>query len=196
MKQENEKVVNLEEAQILESRLKGAFNINHKLIDSLNEKKFPLHWDLLLTMLVQTRKRIEAIGCEVQWAYSNRLAEATLSPDPIQKTRNTYSKMIPFYNLNNFMPFPENCLDIAIDGSFDLNEVKLKEYTLNQNTYVIPVDVQKAIDAYSVVFEKSDISPLLISKCVYPDNGKFRINKMTLLRALGCKPIGEQKKIA
>jgi len=196
MKQENEKVVDLQEAQILESRLKGAYNINHKLIDGLTEKKFPLYWDLLLAMLVQTRKRMDAIGSEVGWAYSNRLAEATLSPEPIQQTRNTYSKMIPFYNMNNFTPFPESCLDIALDGSFEINEARLKEYTLNQNTYELAADVQMSIDAYSVAFEKSDISPLLISKCAYPDNGKFRINKMALLRALGCKPVGQQKKIA
>ena len=196
MKQENEKVVDLQEAQILEGRLKGAFNINHKLIDSLNEKKFPLHWDLLLAMLVQTRKRMAAIGSEVRWAYSNRLAELMISPNTIQETRNTYSKMLPFYNVNNFMPFPESCLDIAPNGSFELNEARLKEYTLNQNTYELSANVQMSIDAYSVAFEKSDISPLLISKCSYPENGKFKINKMALLRALGCKPVGEQKKIA
>ena len=196
MKQEIEKVVNLEGAQIMELKLKAAFKINRKLIDCLKEKRFPLYWDLLLAMLVQTRKRLVAIGSEVRWAYSNRLAESTLSPNPIQETRNTYSKMLPFYNVNNFMPFPESCLDIAPDGSFELNEARLKEYTLNQNTYELAADVQMSIDAYSVAFEKSDISPLLISKCAYPDNGKFRINKMALLRALGCKPVGQQKKIA
>jgi len=196
MKQENEKVVNLEEAQILGSRLKGAFNINRKLIDGLKEKRFPIYWDLLLAMLVQNYKRMATISGGVQWAYSNRLAESTLSPEPIQKVRNDYSKVIPFYNLNNFIPFPESCLDIAPDGSFELNEARLKEYTLNQNTYELSVDVQKAIDAYGVAFEKSDISPLLISKCAYSDNGKFKINKLALLRALGSRPVGEQKKIA
>ena len=196
MKQEIEKVVNLEGAQIMELKLTAAFKINRKLIDCLKEKRFPIYWDLLLAMLVQNYRRMAAISGGVQWTYSNRLAESTLSPEPIQKVRNDYSKVIPFYNLNNAMPFPEICLNFAPDGSFELNEDRLKEYTVNQNTYELPVKVQKAIDAYGVAFEKSDISPLLISKCAYSDNGKFKINKLALLRALGSRPVGDQKKIA
>jgi|GEM_PF-3369640 len=193
----NEKVVALESAQILESKLNGAYNCNLRMINDLKERNFPIYWDLLLAKLTQSYSRMSAFEGDVTFAYSDRIAKSTLDIRPIQEVRNEYSRALPTYDFNNnIIPFPESCLDIAPDGSYELNEVRLKEYALNKNTYEIPEDLQQSIDACTAAFETSIISPRLIAEHTYNKDGKYLIYKLGLLRAMGCKPVGDQKRLA
>lgn len=160
-------------------RLKG-------YISGLEEKSFPVYWDLLYRIFVLGE------GNPIR-EYRYRLADSIPSTLDRLDAANAYARLLPRHNVERYNAIPAVCVDVAPDGSFKVNESKLEAYVTEHCTYELSEEDLKGIEAYNKAFASSSIAPHAMVSCARPVDGRIQINESMYIEALGKRSLADCK---
>lgn len=165
MKQKTYTYIDQDSADILFMRKRAEYAKVNWVIKELKKENLPLWWDILWDGLKGGNFIIKAYM--ERWAKINHinLNDMTQRND----LRDKFSILEdPHYNFR----YPQRFLQRAEDGSFSIDENKLKQDCIEQHTYTITAEQKQAIDNIINGFELLKINPIRAQHFFHQQDGK------------------------
>lgn len=175
MKNKNFVITDQDSADILFMRTRSEYARVNWVIKELKKENLPLWWDILWDGLNGGDFIFKAYM--ERWAKINHmnLNDMTQRSD----LRNKFSILEdPHFKFR----FPQRFLKRAEDGSFAIDENKLKQDCIEQHTYTITAEQKQAIDNIIDALHLLKINPERIRTFFYQQDGKVNVRGYEVYR--------------
>lgn len=168
MKNKNFAITDQDSADILFMRRRAGYAKVKWVLNELKKRNLPLYWDILWDSIPRGgRELIEAYM--KRWAQLNYINLEDLNER--NDLRDKFSILEdPHFNFR----YPQRFLHRAEDGSFTLDEDKLKQDCIEQCTYTITPEQKQAIDNIIDALHLLKINPERIRSFFYQQDGKVK----------------------
>lgn len=166
MKNKNFVITDQESADILFMRKRAEYAKVNWVLKELKNRNLPLYWDILWDSIPRG-------GSQLIKAYMQRWAELNyINLDDLNQRNDLRSKFSILEDQHFNFRYPQKFLQRADDGSFSLDEDKLKQDCIEQCTYVLTAEQKQAIDNIIDALHLLKINPERIRSFFYQQDGK------------------------
>ena len=166
MKNKNFVITDQDSADILFMRKRAGYAKVKWVLNELKKRNLPLYWDILWDALPRG-------GSQLIEAYMKRWAEHNyINLDDLTQRNELRYKFWLLEDQHYNFRCPQRFLQRAKDGSFTLDEDKLKQDCIEQCTYTITAEQKQAIDNIIDGFEKLKINPIRAQHLFYQKDKK------------------------
>lgn len=166
MKNKNFVITDQDSADILFMRRRSEYAKVKWVLKELKKRNLPLYWDILWDS-------VQKGGSQLIEAYMQRWAQLNYInlEDLNQRNELRYKFWLLEDQHYNFR-FSQRFLQRAKDGSFSLDEDKLKQDCIEQCTYILTAEQKQAIDNIINGFELLKINPIRAQHFFYQKDKK------------------------
>lgn len=166
MKQKTYTYIDQDSADILFMRKRAEYAKVNWVLKELKKRNLPMYWDILWDALPRG-------GRELIEAYMQRWAQLNyINLDDLKQRNELRAKFWVLEDQTFNFRFPQRFLQRAEDGSFSLDEDKLKQDCIEQCTYVLTAEQKQAIDNIVSGFELLKINPIRAQHFFYQKDRK------------------------
>lgn len=158
--------IDQDSADILFMRKRAEYAKVNWVLKELKKRNLPLYWDILWDS-------IQRGGSQLIEAYMKRWAGKNfVNLEDLNQRNELRAKFSILEDPQFNYRFPQRFLQRAEDGSFTLDENKLKQDCIEQCTYVLTAEQKQAIDNIIDGFEKLKINPIRAQHFFYQKDRK------------------------
>ena len=158
--------VDQDSADILFMRKRAEFSKVNWVLKELKKRNLPMYWDALWDSIPKG-------GSHLIKAYMQRWAQLNyINLDDLNQRNELRAKFRILEDQHFNFRFSQRFLQRAEDGSFTLDEDKLKQDCIEQCTYTLTAEQQQAIDNIINGFEKLKINPVRAQHFFYQKDKK------------------------
>lgn len=169
MKNKNFEITDKDSADILFMRKRAGYAKVNWVLNELKKRNLPLYWDILWDSIPRG-------GSQLIKAYMKRWAEHNyVNLEDLNQRNELRAKFSILEDQHYNFRFPQRFLHREEDGSFSLDEEKLKQDCLEQNTYTITAEQKQAIDNIIDALHLLKINPERIRSFFYQQDGKVNV---------------------
>lgn len=162
-------ITDTDAADILFMKTKTGFAKANWVINELKKQNLPLWWDILWQGLTKG-------GDFMIKAYMDKYAEKYFVNLNDMNQRNELRAKLSILEDPMFKyRFPQRFLKRAEDGSFDIDEEALRQYCIEQCTYVLTPEQKQAIDSIVSGLQTLMLNPEVVRRYFAMVDGKITI---------------------
>jgi hypothetical protein len=156
-------------AEILLLRTRTGFARANWMISELKKQNLPLWWDILWQGLTKGGDYMIKAYME-RWAAKN-----FVNLDDMNQRNELRSKLSVLEDPMHKYQFPQRFLQRADDGSFSIDEEAIKQYCVEQCTYILTAEQKQAIDNIVSGLQTLRLNPEIVRRYFAMIDGKITI---------------------